>query len=137
MQPCRECQHPISEQATACPNCGAPFPARAQWNGWGYEYKSRATLLGYPLLHISFKYRAGGKPVMARGIIAIGQFGIGVVNISQFGIGLVSIGQFTIAGFALAQFAVAWQLIAQIGLYVNKGYGQVVISLAELLEKLA
>jgi hypothetical protein len=137
MKPCRECEHQISEQATACPNCGAPFPARAEWDGWGYEYKSRAAFLGYPLLHISFKYRPDRRPVVARGVIAIGQFGIGVVNISQFGIGLVSIGQFTIAGFALAQFAVAWELIAQIGLYVNQGYGQVVISLAELLEKLA
>ena len=136
MKPCRECKHQISEQASTCPHCGAPFPARAEWDGWGYEYKSRATFLGYPVLHIAFKYRPSGRPVVARGVIAIGQFGIGVVNISQFGIGLVSIGQFTIAGFALAQFAIAWELIAQIGLYINKGYGQVVISLAELLEKL-
>ena len=28
MKPCRECQHQISEQAFACPNCGAPFPGR-------------------------------------------------------------------------------------------------------------
>jgi hypothetical protein len=137
MQPCRECKHQISEQAAACPNCGAPFPAQAVWDGRGYEYKSRATFLGYPMLHISFKYRPTGVPVVARGIIAVGQFGVGVVNISQFGVGVVSIGQFTIAGFALAQFAFAWELIAQIGIYVNKGYGQLVISLAELLGKLS
>jgi len=28
MKPCRDCQRQISEQALACPNCGAPFPAR-------------------------------------------------------------------------------------------------------------
>ena len=27
MKPCRECQHEVSEQAAACPQCGAPFPA--------------------------------------------------------------------------------------------------------------
>ena len=27
MKPCRDCQHPISGQAFACPSCGAPFPA--------------------------------------------------------------------------------------------------------------
>jgi hypothetical protein len=27
MRPCRDCQHQVSEQAFACPNCGAPFPA--------------------------------------------------------------------------------------------------------------
>ncbi len=84
MKPCRECQHTVSEQAQACPQCGAPFPARASWDGWGYEYKSKLT----------------------------------------------------IAGFAIAQFAAAWSLIAQIGVYVAEGRGQLVISVAELLEKL-
>jgi hypothetical protein len=133
MKPCRECQHPVSEQAFACPGCGAPFPARPKWDGWGFEYKSKTELLGWPLLHISFKYRPGGRPVPARGIVAIGQFAIGVLNISQFGIGVVSISQFTVSVFALAQFAIAWSLIAQIGLYVDRGYGQVVRSLAQLL----
>ena len=130
---CRECKHEISTQAVSCPNCGAPFPARDKWDGWGFEYKSQATLLGLPLLHISFKYGPNRVPVPAKGIIAIGQFAIGVINISQFGIGLVSVSQFTVAGFALAQFAIAYSLIAQIGIYVDKGYGQVVRSLAELL----
>jgi hypothetical protein len=136
MKPCRECQHPVSEQAFACPGCGAPFPARAKWDGWGFEYKSKTELFGWPLLHISFKYRPGGRPVPARGIVAIGQFAIGVLNISQFGIGVVSISQFTVSVFALAQFAIAWSLIAQIGLYVDKGYGQVVRSVVELLGRL-
>lgn len=133
MKPCRECRHPVSEQAFACPGCGAPYPARPKWDGWGFEYKSKTELLGWPLLHISFKYRPGGRPVPARGIVAIGQFAIGVLNISQFGVGVVSISQFTVSVFALAQFAIAWSLIAQIGLYVDKGYGQVVRSLVELL----
>ncbi len=37
-------------------------------------------------------------PVVAKGIIAIGQFGCGVVTIAQFGIGLVAAGQFALAG---------------------------------------
>ena len=133
MKPCRECNHEISGQAMACPNCGAPYPAKAKWDGWGFEYKSETTLLGLPLIHISFKYRPNRKPVPARGIIAIGQFGIGVITIAQFGVGLVGVCQFTIAGYALAQFALAWSLIAQIGLYVNKGVGQIIFKLSELL----
>lgn len=117
----------------ACPQCGAPFPARAKWDGWGYEYKSDATLWGLPLLHISFKYRPNRVPVVARGIVAIGQFGCGLVTISQFGIGIISVSQFTAAVFALAQFAVAYSLIAQIGVYVHQGRGQLVKSLAELI----
>lgn len=132
MKACRDCMHTVSEQAFSCPNCGAPYPARARWDGWGFEYKSQATILGWPLVHVSFKFRPNRMPVPAKGVIAIGQFGIGVINISQFGFGVISIGQFTIAGFALAQFAVAYSLIAQIGLYVDKGYGQFVRSLAEV-----
>jgi len=133
MKPCRECRHQISEQALACPQCGAPFPAKSQWDGYGFEYKSKLGLLGLPLVHISFKYRPSRAPVVAKGIIAIGQFGCGVVTISQFGIGLFSISQFTLAGFALAQFAVAYSLIAQMGVYIHEGHGQLVRSLLSLL----
>lgn len=102
--------------AFSCPGCGAPYPANELLDGWGFGYRSERTLLGLPLIHISFKIRPNGVPVPARGFIAIGQFGISVVNISQFGIGLISISQFTIAVYTLAQ----------IGIYINHGFGQIV-----------
>lgn len=134
MKPCRECKREVSEQAFSCPQCGAPYPAKEKWDGWGFEYKSESSFLGLPLLHISFKYRPNRRPVVAKGVIAIGQFACGVVTISQFGIGFISVSQFTIAAYALAQFAVAYSLIAQIGLYINEGHGQIVRSFAELLK---
>lgn len=137
MKACRECRHQVSEQAVACPSCGAPMPARENWDGWGFEYKSKATFLGLPWLHVSFKYRPNRMPVPAKGVFAIGQFAYGIFTISQFGIGVISVSQFTVAGFALAQFAIAYDLIAQIGIYINEGRGQLVISLAELLEMIA
>jgi hypothetical protein len=133
MKPCRECKSEISEQALTCPQCGAPYPARAEWDGWGFEYKSPLSIGGLPFLHISFKYRANRVPVVARGIIAIGQFACGVLCIAQFGVGLVCVSQFAVAGFALAQFAAAYSLIAQFGLYIAEGHGQKVIQLAALL----
>ena len=105
MKNCRDCRHEVSEQANACPHCGAPFPAKENWDGWGFEYKSPATLLGLPFVHISFKYRANRTPVPATGVFAIGQF------------------------------ALAYSLIAQMGLYINEGHGQVVKRLGELLQK--
>ncbi|WP_218188144.1 hypothetical protein [Desulfosarcina cetonica] len=92
LKSCRVCQHAVDGQAVACPGCGAPYPAREKWDGYGFEYKSGLRILGLPLLHISFKYRPNRVPVVARGIITIGQFGIGVINISQFGIGVLSWG---------------------------------------------
>ncbi|RMF57601.1 MAG: zinc ribbon domain-containing protein [Calditrichaeota bacterium] len=135
MVACRECGQQVSAQAFSCPHCGAPYPAKARWDGWGYEYKSQTTLFGLPLIHVSFKYRPNKTPVVAKGIISIGQFGMGIVNISQFGIGLFSLSQFTIAGYAIAQFGIAWKLIAQVGLYFDKGYGQFVYPLMEVLQK--
>ena len=133
MKNCRECRHEISEQAISCPNCGTPFPAKEKWDGWGFEYKSKTTIVGLPLLHISFKYRPNRVPVPAKGIIAIGQFACGFFTLSQFGIGVVSVSQFTIAGYALAQFAFAYSLIAQMGIYIHEGRGQLVKSLGELI----
>jgi hypothetical protein len=133
MKPCRECKHEISEEAITCPHCGVPYPAKEKWDGWGFEYKSQLTFWGLPLLHISFKYRPNRMPVVAKGIIAIGQFAYGVVTISQFGIGIFSLSQFTVAVYALAQFAAAYSLIAQVGIYIHEGRGQLVRSVAEII----
>lgn len=134
MKDCRCCNHKVSEQAIACPQCGAPYPAKPDWDGWGFEYKSKAQLFNLPLLHIAFKYRPNRTPVVARGVLAIGQFAVGVISIAQFGIGFFSISQFTIAAFAVAQFALAWSLIAQIGIYINEGWGQLVFRLTDLVK---
>ncbi len=134
LEKCRECTHQVSDSALACPNCGAAFPARKKWDGWGYEYKSKANIFGIPLLHISFKYRRKNGipvPVVARGVISIGQFGIGVINISQFGIGLFSLAQFTIARYAIAQFAIARYALCQMGL-VHEGLGMQLLFLKDL-----
>lgn len=120
----------------ACPQCGATFPAKEKWDGWGFEYKSKASLLGLPWLHISFKFRPNRMPVPARGVFAIGQFACGIFTLSQFGVGVVSISQFTVAGYALAQFALAYSLIAQLGIYVHEGHGQIVRSMSEILQML-
>lgn len=135
LKKCRECHSEVSDQAFSCPKCGCPYPAREKWEGAGFEYKSKATLAGLPLIHISFKYRANRTPVVARGIIAIGQFAVGVVTIAQFGIGVFSIAQFTVAGFALAQFALSYALIAQFGVYLAHGKGQIITGLFELMQK--
>lgn len=133
MKPCRECRHEVNEFASVCPSCGAPYPTKDKWDGWGFEYKSKLKLLSLPILHISFKYRPNKVPVPAVGVISIGQFGAGIVNISQFGIGVFSVSQFTISAFALAQFAIAYSCIAQFGIYIDQGRGQIVKSVAELM----
>ena len=129
---CRECNQAVSDQAPLCPHCGAPYPARPKWDGWGFEYRSSATVLGWPLVHISFKYRPNRVPVPARGVFAIGQFAVGLFTLAQFGVGVFGVGQFMAGGFILAQFGLALRLVAQIGAYLQSGKGQLIYSLTNL-----
>ncbi len=133
MTPCRTCQYEVSEEAPFCPHCGAPHPANPEWDGWGYEYKSKAMIGRMPLLHISFKYRPNRVPVVAQGVVAIGQFATGIITIAQFGVGIVSISQFAVGVWAIGQLAAASSLVAQVGVYLYWGRGQAVTSLAELI----
>lgn len=79
------------------------------WNS-GYEWKSRVEIFGFPLVHIAVgRDRQTGKFLVAKGVIAIGQFAIGIVAIGQFAVGLLfALAQFAVGMFAVAQFAVGF-----------------------------
>ncbi len=80
----------------------------------GFEWKSKATVFGLPLVHIAIGRDRNGKLRVARGVVAIGQFGVGVITIAQFGFGFLgSIGQFVMAPAAVGQFAVGLIVIGQ------------------------
>lgn len=101
-----------------------------------YEYKSRYTFLGWPLVHINC--RRSGKVRVAKGIIAIGDVAVGLVSIGGLalgGIGLggislalfsfggISLGLMALGGLAVGQAAIgglAIGKIAQGGLAVGK-----------------
>ena len=78
----------------------------------GYEYKSKHTLLGLPLVHINCGYglrRAKGVIAIgniATGIVALGGFGVGVVSFCGIGVGLLSLGGLALGGFAVGGVAV-------------------------------
>ncbi len=141
---CPECGASVSDKAATCPKCGHPMKPMAdpivvaRRPRRGYEWKSKTEILGWPLIHIAIgRNKETGKLMVAKGIIAIGQFGIGVITIAQFGIGILfglgefvggflAIGQFALgiyfglgqfaAGFtAIGQFAFGWYVRAQLG----------------------
>jgi hypothetical protein len=121
---CRDCGEDVSWDAFQCPHCGAPKPGLAEWAGHGFGWKSNTTLFGWPLIHISFRYKP--RPVPAKGIIAIGQFGIGLVTIAQFGVGLITAAQFGAGIWILAQIALGWTGVAQIGVFPGGGGGPMI-----------
>jgi hypothetical protein len=127
LAPCRICATLVSKEARTCPKCGAPNPVIAAYlrRAYGYEWKSKYSFLGYPLVHIAFGRDKNGKMRVAKGVIAIGQFGIGVITIAQFGIGYIAgIGQFMLAPISLGQFAVGLVAIGQVGMGALMGIGQ-------------
>jgi len=86
-----------SEGASA----GAPH-----WRG--YQWRTKAEILGWPLVHVAWgRDKLTGRLLVAKGVIAVGQFAIGLITIAQFGIGfLFAFGQFTGGWLAIGQFAV-------------------------------
>ncbi len=56
---------------------------------WEYEYKSKRTLWGLPLIHIHLRENGFAR---AKGIIAIGNVATGLISIGIICVGLVSLG---------------------------------------------
>lgn len=65
--------------------------------GWSYEYRSKRTLWGVPLVHVN----VGTHVRVARGIIAIGNISVGVVSLGAICVGLLSLGAVSLALVAL------------------------------------
>jgi ribosomal protein L40E len=112
---CRECGNEISTEAKNCPYCGAPNPLREKQKGSGFEWQSSQTFYGYPIVHIAFGRDEKNKLKIAKGIIAIGQFGIGLITFAQFGVGIL---------FGLGQVMLGTTAIAQCAISVLFGIGQ-------------
>ncbi|MBN1552963.1 hypothetical protein JW979_15925 [bacterium] len=147
---CPECGYALYEPSQQCPCCGKNLektrePIRGGIYYRGFEWRSRTTLMGWPLIHVAFgRNQNTGKLRVAKGIIAIGQFGFGYITFAQFGIGfvfgfgqfiasLIAISQFSLGIYlGLGQFATGYIAIGQIafGIYVlaQVGYGKYVWS---------
>lgn len=79
-----------------------PAAMLPRWEGIGYEYKSRARIGSWPLIHIAFSKDAQtGKATRAKGIIAIGMHAKGVIALGIFAYGLFAWGVVSIGLLAM------------------------------------
>ena len=81
------------------------------YDNWHYEYKSKCTLFGLPLVHIHL----GRGLYRAKGIVAIGTIAAGLVSLGGISCGLLSLGALSLGGIALGAAALgltAWGGIA-------------------------
>lgn len=92
-----------TQTAPPCPGRHAAF-----CRCWHYEYKSRRTLWGLPLVHIHLMSRGLCR---AKGVLAIGNVATGLVALGGFSFGLVSLGAislgllFSLGGLSLGLFS--------------------------------
>jgi hypothetical protein len=122
-----------------CPHCGQRIAAPnlyshlSQLNPytaiWNYEYRSRAKIFGWPLVHIGFGINPRtGKPLVAKGIIAIGNFSVGLVAIGGFAVGGITIAGIGLGLLVLAGIAVGGVAIGGIALGLQFAFGGLAIS---------
>jgi transcriptional regulator with XRE-family HTH domain len=94
----------ITDSKSTSPDQPKPSQAAAPINGYVqgiyYEYKSKRTLWGLPLVHINW-----GLHRTARGVIAIGVKAQGIIAIGIFPIGIIALGVLSIGIFAFGAFA--------------------------------
>lgn len=96
-----------------------------------YEYKSKKTLFGVPLVHINLGNGYGST--VAKGIIALGDIAIGVVSVGGVsvgviavggvGIGLAALGGVAIGGFVAGGVAVGAYAFGAVAIGVLKTFG--------------
>lgn len=77
----------------------AQAPYRLGLPAYHYEYKSKWTLFGIPLLHVNV---GSGRPYVAKGIIAIGDVSIGLISLGILAMGGLCLGALGLGVFAFA-----------------------------------
>jgi hypothetical protein len=127
---CRECRGEVPGDVVTCPHCGAPRPARAEWRGEGYEYRSARTFGGWPLVHVAFGIDRDGKVRTARGVIAIGQRAVGFVAIGILALGVISLGVVCGGVISLGVVAVALGLACGVNAIAPVAFGVVAFGFA-------
>ena len=92
----------------------------AGWR-WHYEYKSRRTLFGLPLLHINVgrgaMYRTTGIVAIglaARGVVAVGLVSLGVLAVGAVSVGLLAAGAAALGGAATGAVAVGYVAVGSL-----------------------
>lgn len=94
-----------------------------------FEYRSKSEINGWPLIHINLgTHPETGQPLVAKGVVAIGNFAIGVVSIGAAAIGVVTLAAFGLGIVSLASLAIGIVALGAVAFGYEIALGTVVFS---------
>ena len=101
-------EEPVQGRAPFTPYWG--LPRRYVWAS-DFEYKSKRTLFGLPLVHVNGKWGGTAKGVIAvgfkaRGVVSVGFLSMGVLSAGCLSLGAVSLGALALGVLALGAVSV-------------------------------
>jgi hypothetical protein len=94
-----------------------------------FEFRSKEEINGWPLIHINFgKNPETGRPLVAKGVVAIGNVAFGVVSIGAAAFGVVALGGFGMGIVSLAGVAIGIVALGAVALGYEFALGAVALS---------
>ena len=94
-----------------------------------FEYRSKEEINGWPLIHINLgTHPETGRPLVAKGVVAIGNIAIGIVSIGAAAFGVVTLAGFGLGIVSLAGFAIGIVALGAIALGYEVALGAAVLS---------
>ena len=94
-----------------------------------FEYRSKEEIGGWPLIHINFGTNPEtGRPLVAKGVVAIGNIAFGVVSIGAAAIGVVTLAGFGLGLVSLAGIAIGIVALGAVALGYEFALGAVGLS---------
>jgi len=94
-----------------------------------FEYRSKEEINGLPLIHINIGTNSEtGRPLVAKGVVAIGNIAFGVVSIGAAAFGVVTLAGFGLGVVSLAGLAIGIVALGAVALGYEFALGAVVLS---------
>jgi hypothetical protein len=94
-----------------------------------FEYRSKEEIGGWPLIHINIGANPEtGRPLVAKGVVAIGNIAFGIVSIGVAAFGVVTLGAFGLGIVSLAGFAIGIVALGAVALGYEFALGAAVLS---------